>query len=195
MDPDGTISVLERKHKQWISHALPPMFMLHTHTQPGFLKHGMEWGTFFQAESIYQPKYQHHARNHGFHGSYHCRFQPSSAPSCAFGTQGIQVETWRSHRASAEYRSVNWPMNCCTMTNRSNNSVMLMVTVFFFKGHIMITYMITSVELSRTLFSNLHGPINIGLTEVWDNHGLEYVYIWIYMLQCYTITLWYKPTL
>ena len=43
MDPDGTISVLERKHKQWISHALPPMFMLHTHTQPGFLKHGMEW--------------------------------------------------------------------------------------------------------------------------------------------------------
>ena len=41
------------------------MFMLHTHTQPGSLKHGMEWngmewGTFFQAESIYQPKYQHH---------------------------------------------------------------------------------------------------------------------------------------
>ena len=146
-----------------------------------------EWGTFFQAESIYQPKYQHHARNHAFHGSYHCRFQPSSAPSCAFGTQGIQVETWRSHRASAEYRSVNWPMNCCTMTNRSNNSVMLMVTVFFFKGHIMITYMITSVELSRTLFSNLHGPTNIGLTEVWDNHGLEYIniyiygYIWIYI--------------
>jgi hypothetical protein len=63
----------------------------------------------------------------------------------------------------------------------------------------MITYMITSVELSRTLFSNLHGPINIGLTEVWDNHGLEYVYIYMdiyatmlyhnFMVQTYSLVI------
>jgi hypothetical protein len=51
------LAFLKEKHKQWISHALPPMFMLHTHTQPGFLKHGMEWNgaPFFRLKVYTSP--------------------------------------------------------------------------------------------------------------------------------------------